>query len=60
MPGNQSVHYRQESEEELPGLPTEEVLRSRNDEGRSVETLDYPPQNSVSVFQFLYQKFINL
>lgn len=42
MPGNQSVHYRQESEEELPGLQIEEVLRSRDDEGRLVETLPFP------------------
>lgn len=45
MPGNESVHYRQKSEEKLPGLPIEEVLRSRDDEGRLVETLHFTLKN---------------
>lgn len=39
VPSNQSVHNWQESKEELPGLPPQEVLRSRHDERRLVETL---------------------
>lgn len=53
MPGNQSVHYRQESEEELPGLPIEEVLRSWDDEGRLVET-HFPLKKKKSVISEMY------
>lgn len=49
MPGNESVHYRQKSEEKLPSLPIEEVLRSWDDEGRLVETLHFALKNNCVI-----------